>query len=221
MAPAVGGATMPKATFLPPGLCGRPLRCGGGAAGRSRCRAAAAWGSSQDQVLFTMMQTQTGLLDRLKLKKSPVGEDSIGGILAGSVDERGDGLRLPGAKGAAALEVFRAEARERPRSVARTIYRSVSGGVAWEPAGSIRVRRGRGAELDEGLLHAASGARLLAYLGFSTATAWGWLMEGEACALGHSKALLGLTCAAIEQVVIDSRIWALVQQHAVGPRLEE
>ena len=49
--------------------------------------------------------------------------------------------------------------------------------------------------------------KTLAYLGFSIATAWDWLMEGEENSLDHVKALLGLTCAAIEQVTLDSGSW--------------
>ena len=54
--------------------------------------------------MYTMMQTQTALLDRLKPRRPADGEDSIGGILSGAVDEDGGdaGLKLPGAKGAAA-----------------------------------------------------------------------------------------------------------------------
>ncbi len=57
----------------------------------------------QDQVMFTMMQTQTALLDRIGGKKAE-GLDAISGILSGAGDELGNdaGLKLPGARGAAA-----------------------------------------------------------------------------------------------------------------------
>ena len=59
--------------------------------------------------------------------------------------------------------------------------------------------------------------KTLAYLGFSIATAWDWLMEGEEGSLDHVKALLGLTCAAIEQVTLDSGSWTLAHQFTCLP----
>jgi hypothetical protein len=44
-------------------------------------------------------------------------------------------------------------------------------------------------------------------------------MEGGENLLDRVKALPGLTCAAIEQVTIDSGIWALAQQYACPPEL--
>ena len=83
--------------------------------------------------MFTMMQTQTALLDRLRPRAAVDGEDAIGSILGGG-DELGDaGLKLPGAKGAAAREAFRQEVRKRPLNVARGIYRNVAGSMEWEP----------------------------------------------------------------------------------------
>ena len=88
--------------------------------------------------MFTMMQTQTALLDRLRPRSSGDGEDAIGNILAGIGDEHGidAGLKLPGAKGAAAREAFRQEVKRRPLNVAKTIYQNVAGAMEWEPLAS-------------------------------------------------------------------------------------
>ncbi len=80
----------------------------------------------QDRVLFTTMQTQSALIDRLSGRK-PDGAEAISSILSGLGNEHGDdaGLRLQGAKGAATREAFRAE-----------VYAIVLDAIAWE---SIRV----------------------------------------------------------------------------------
>ncbi len=59
--------------------------------------------------------------------------------------------------------------------------------------------------------------KTLAYLGFATATAWDWLMAGEEGAVDHVKALLGLMCAAIEQVTLDNGNWMLAAQYMCLP----
>jgi hypothetical protein len=59
--------------------------------------------------------------------------------------------------------------------------------------------------------------RTLAYLGYSVATAWDWPMEGEPESLNHVKGMLGLTCAAIEQVTIDNAQWTLAQHYMCMP----
>ncbi len=86
--------------------------------------------------------------------------------------------------------------------------------MAWEP---IAATGGAGS-IGKALMRAyftqsvAFGSyRTLVYLGYSVATAWDWLMEGEPEALDNVKALLELTCAAIEQVTIDGGSWTLAQ----------
>ena len=85
--------------------------------------------------MYTMMQTQAALLEKLKLRKTPEGEEAIGSILGGYADEDGGdaGLKLPGEKGAAAREAFRTEVRRRPLNVARSIYRNAACAMVWEP----------------------------------------------------------------------------------------
>ena len=204
---------------MPPGL--RALRPDSAACAATSAPMPArlpAGASMQDQVLFTMMQTQTALLDRLGGRRAE-GVDTINHILSGAGDEHGNdaGLRLPGAKGAAAREAFRTEVRQRPLNVARTIYGNVSGAMAWEPIAGAGMA-GKASMRAYMTQRVAFGSyRTLAYLGFSIATAWDWLMEGDAESLDHVKALLGLTCAAIEQVTIDGGAWTLAQHHMCLP----
>jgi len=176
----------------------------------------------QEQVMYTMMQTQAALSDKLKGRKSPEGEDAIGGLPSGGADEDGGdaGLKLPGAKGAAARAAFRTEVRRRPLHVARTIYRNFASAMSWEPlasqgSSSVPDRASMRSHFTQRV--AFGSYKTLAHLGFSIATAWDWLMAGEDGSLDHVKALLGLTCAAIEQVTLDSGNWTLAQQYMCLP----
>jgi hypothetical protein len=168
--------------------------------------------------MFTMMQTQTALLDRLRPRAAGDGEDAIGSILGGG-DELGDaGLKLPGAKGAAAREAFRQEVRKRPLNVARSIYRNVAGSMDWEPLAATAQSGNRVSMRAYFTQRVAFGSyKTLAYMGFAVATAWDWLMEGDPSAVEHVKALLGLTCAAVEQVTLDAGNWTMAAQFMCLP----
>ena len=173
----------------------------------------------QDQVLFTMMQTQTALLDPIGGKKAE-GLDAISGILSGAGDELGNdaGLKLPGARGAAAREAFRTQVRNHLLSVARTIYGNVSSSLGWEPLGIPGASPTKASMRSYFTQKVAFGSyRTLAYLAYSVATACDWLMDGDENTVDHVKALLGLTCAAIEQVTLDSGQWTLAQHFMCLP----
>merc|ERR1712194_410668 len=88
-------------------------------------------GGSSDQAMFNLLQAQTVLLERFQ-PRGP--QDAMTSILGGPDGDGGDaGVRLPGAKGAAAREVFRTLVRQKPLEVAKTIHRNAAGQMEWNP----------------------------------------------------------------------------------------
>ena len=191
----------------PPLLHPQPIR-----AGASPPPAAAA-ASLQEEALTSVLQSQAALLQRLlnPASGSGVGQEAIGRILGGGGDASGEesGLKLPGARGAAAREAFRQEAIKRPLGIARTVYENMSQTMTADPAGVFsRVPTMRGYFQQETCF---GSYKTLTYLGFAVATAFDWLIAGEQN-LDRVKGLLALTCCAIDQVALDGGSWTLASQ---------
>ena len=191
----------------PPLLHPQPIR-----AGASPPPAAAA-ASPQEEVLTSVLQSQAVLLQRLLNPSggAGVGQEAIGRILGGGGDASGEesGLKLPGARGAAAREAFRQEAIKRPLGIARTVYENMSQTMTADPAGVFsRVPTMRGYFQQETCF---GSYKTLTYLGFAVATAFDWLIAGEQN-LDRVKGLLALTCCAIDQVALDGGSWTLASQ---------
>jgi hypothetical protein len=168
--------------------------------------------ASQSDALTSVLQSQAIMLQQLLSRQSPhpaSGQDAIGGILSGGPDgtEEDGGLRMPGARGAAAKEAFRQEVLRRPLGIARAIYGNMSESLTadpWDPNahGGPSMRTFFSRETAFGQY------KTLAYLGWVLATAFDWMMAGDAYK-DKVKCLLGLACAAVDQVCIDGGSWHL------------
>ena len=119
-------------------------------------------------------------------------------------DDDTDELRLPGAKGAAAMELLADLLRRQPgvftASVERAMLRAASHhpGAAAEPIASARAY----------LMHEVpfGSFRTLGFLGWGIATAWDHLRDGR---IPEARAVLSLLLVAIEQVALDEGKWSL------------
>jgi len=171
-------------------------------------------GGSSDQAMFNLLQAQTVLLERFQ-PRGP--QDAMTSILGGPDGDGGDaGVRLPGAKGAAAREVFRTLVRQRPLEVAKTIHRNAAGMMEWNPI--ARPGQSGGSMREYFTQKVAFGNyKTLAYVGFAAATAWDWMTEGGEESKEHVHALLGLLCCAVEQVTIDNGSWTMASQYLCLP----
>jgi hypothetical protein len=162
----------------------------------------------QGDVLASVLQAQAALLHRVLQQPARAGQDAIGPILGGGGEDDGDGsgLKLPGARGAAARQAFRLEAIHRPLRVARTVYENMSQALTADPAGlNSRAPSMRAYFTQETCF---GNYRTLTYLGFAIATAFDWLAAGEQN-LDRVKGLLALICCAVDQVALDNGSWTL------------
>ena len=118
------------------------------------------------------------------------------------------GVRMPGARGAAAKEAFRQEVLKHPLGVARAVYyQNMS---ASPSADLLSPGTSRGPSMRAYMTQETPFGfyKTLTYLGFVLAQAFDWLMEGEGN-LDKVKCLLSLACAAVDQVALDGGSWVL------------
>ena len=160
-------------------------------------------------MLSAVLQTQAALLQRLLGRNSSGGQDSIGSILSGTDGSDDSGLKLPGARGAAAKEAFRQEVRKRPLGIARTIHENMSQALNMDPVSTGERAPSMRAYFKQETCF--GNYKTLTYLGFAVATAFDWLSAGDQN-LDHVKGLLALTCAAVDQVALDGGSWTLASQ---------
>lgn len=176
---------------LPAGLRAVPAQApapkqfavGGAAPGGGGRAGGAPAASLGDQALLATLQAQTALLERLRPPPSAEGASAIAGILGGPAEQDEDARRQ--GRGSARSLARRGQApppRDRPAGLPVR-----SGRLA---VGSVPVAEWRRFSMRSFLAQrlAFGSYRALAYPVFATATAFGWLAEGDPAAVDHVRA---------------------------------
>ena len=181
---AVGGGAPPG--LPPPAPRGRPTGTAAGAPGPVA-------GETGDE-LASAIRAQTAVLAKLR---GPHGSDD-------EEDPEDQDLRLPGAKGAAAMDVLIRLKDRRPEHFSRVVSASLRRLAAQHPGASLDPVASARAYLAFSIPFGS--ARTLGYLGWGLATAWDELSADRPAA---ALATLSLLLVALEQAALDESNWGL------------
>ena len=151
------------------------------------------------------MTAQSKATTALLAQGSAAAADPMSVLLGGGDDMGGGpGMKLPGAKGAAALEIWRRQLEANPASITATVRRNARRALAASDADTDpRVNSMR-----EFLAKAVAfgQAKGVAYLAYGIATVVDFLAAGQA---ERAEATLLLLMCAIEQSCLDRGRWSL------------
>ena len=182
----------------PPGLATPPVGAGGGRPGSSGASA-----EVSGTTLAAMLAEQTAVLKRLRRQD-------------GEEDDPEEELRLPGAKGAAAMDALMRRRATKPTyfvGVVEEALRRLAAqqpGAASSPAPSARAYAG----FSIPFMAPGGPMRTLGYLTWGVSTAWDELYAGET---ERALCTLSLLLVACEQAALDEGAWSLAWLLSLQP----
>eukprot|EP00971_Amphidinium_carterae_P202182 4011649-Amphidinium_carterae.1 len=208
--PLLGGGSMPGVVSSVSPLLNPPP-----AAARAPAEFAALPGTTPPTVkqgndlISSLLQMQHALLSKLSAAPRE-GVGAIGHILSGGEDDA-SGLKLPGAKGAAAREAFREEVKKNPTGIAESVQNNLQQVLVAQPliasAPQMVSMRAYYTQVTP-----FGNSKTLAHVAFAVATLFDLLSSGREQDIQHALGLTALLCAAIDQVAIDGGSWVVASQ---------